>query len=141
MTGGKPRPRLLTAPQAKKKIQDKLRERAIERDGSCVVGKYPHFLPYQWHACGPHKKDGSIIVQAEHLVGRANSASYADMDNIVLLCLRHHFFFKQQHGALYWEIIRRHIGEERWAKVQDWEANKQPTHMVAADWRSALENL
>ncbi len=141
MTGGKPREVKLIASEIKKLIQAKLRENAIERDKTCVIGQYTHWLPYNWRLCGPLRKDGQIIVQAEHLVGRANSASYADMDNIVLLCMRHHFHFKKQHGALYWELIKRHIGEHRWNKVQLWERDQVPHHMVAGDWRIALEKL
>lgn len=141
MTGGKPRVKALTVSQLKKEIQARLRELAIERDGTCVVSKYQHLLPHAHLHCGPRRKDGQLVLQAEHLVGRANSASYADMDNIVLLCMRHHFYFKQQHGALYWEIIRGHIGEYRWNKVQSWEQDKTPHHMVTADWRACLALL
>lgn len=125
----------------KRDIQAKLRQRAIERDGSCVIGQYQHWLPFQYQECGPHRNDGELILQAEHLVGRANSASYADMDNIILLCMRHHFFFKKQHGALYWELVRKHIGEARWAKVQQYELDHFPHHFVKQDWKDQLDGL
>jgi len=141
MTGGKPRVEKPTASKIKKLLQAKLREKAIERDGMCVIGQHLDSLPDQWRLCGNYTKDGRLILQAEHLVGRANSRSYADMDNIVLICLRHHFFFKQQCGALYWDIIRRHIGEERWGKIEAWEKDKSPHHMVAGDWQNILDSL
>ncbi len=131
-----------SSPQLKKQIQALLRKRAIERDGSCIVGQHRALLPQNWHVCGPLRQDGEIIVQAEHLVGRASSASYGNMDNIVLLCMRHHFHFKKQHGALYWEIVRKHIGEKRWEQVQQWEADSwKPTRMFTADWLSLKEAL
>jgi hypothetical protein len=141
MTGGKPRIVAPSVSQLKKMIQARLREKAIERDRTCVVAQHAPLLPQNWLVCGSYRKDGELIVQAEHLVGRANSASYADMDNIILLCQRHHFYFKTQHPMLYWEIVRLHIGPDRWAKVQAWESDHTPHHMVAADWRSALANL
>ena len=141
MTGGKPLVKKLTVSELKKKIQAKLREKAIERDKTCVVGQHPSSLPPQWLRCGRYRKDGQMVVQAEHLVTRANSASFADMDNIILLCSNHHGYFKPQHGWLYWEIVRFHIGEKRWNKIKKWELDHTPHHMVTADWRLALENL
>lgn len=123
----------------KRQIQAKLREKAIERDETCTIGKYPSFLPQNWLLCGSYRSDGELVVQAEHLVSRGNSASYGDMDNIVLLCKNHHIFFKKHHPALYWEIIRKHIGEERWAKVQKWEAESWKP--VKVNFSQALEAL
>ncbi|RJQ33861.1 hypothetical protein C4568_03610 [Candidatus Parcubacteria bacterium] len=133
--------------KAKERIQKLLRLNAIKRDGECVMRQQEHLLPQKYFECGPYRKDGQIVVQAEHLVGRANSACFADMDNIVLLCQRHHFYFKQQHGALYWHIIRLVIGEERWEKVQAWEREAKAhkaTRVFLAEWEEKaveLENL
>lgn len=135
LTGGKPRPKTKTLSQLKKEIQAKLRERAIERDGGCVLRHYT-----EAGKCGGYSSKG-LILQGEHLVGRANSASYADMDNIVCLCKNHHFYFKRQHGAVYWDLVRVHIGEERWSKICAWERDKTPHHFVAGDWRDILEGL
>ena len=131
----------LPSSKLKKLIQAKLRENAIARDKECVLRQYEELLPTKYLECGPFRKDGQVIVQAEHLVGRSNSQCYADMENIVLICQRHHFYFKPQHGALYWHIIRKIIGEERWEKVQAWEADKSPHRMFTQDWRDALERL
>lgn len=110
----------------KRKIQAKVRELAIERDKTCVIGKYPSLLPQNWILCGSYTKDGKLILQAEHLVSRANTAFYADMDNILLVCSRHHLFFKQQCGQIYWDIVRKHLGEEHWEKVQMWARDRSP---------------
>ena len=141
MTGGRPRVKVLSVSKVKKAIQAKLREKAIERDKTCVIGQNGSLLPLNWRVCGERRQDGEIIVQAEHLVGRANSASYGDMDNIVLLCKRHHFYFKTQHAALYWDIIRKYIGEKRWAKVQKWEHDHTPHHFVVSEWRALFTSL
>jgi hypothetical protein len=112
----------------KRQIQAKLRLNAIERDGGCVL-------------MGKTTMECNEVLQAEHLVSRANSASFADMENIVCLCSHHHIFWKPQNQARYWELIRRHIGEERWAKVQAWAKDKSPHPMKRWDWEQALEKL
>lgn len=122
--------------KTKGRIQALLRLRAIERDGGCVLRDYPIT-----GECGPYKADGDLILQAEHLVGRANSISYGDLDNIVCLCMKHHFYFKKQHGALYWSLIEEIIGPERWEKVQAWERDKSPHRMYASDWLRIEESL
>jgi hypothetical protein len=119
----------------KKKIQAKLRQKAIERDGGCILRLYP-----ETGHCGGYSALG-LILQAEHLVGRANSESYADMDNIVCICLNHHFFFKKRHGLVYWDVIKRHIGAKRWAKVKAWENDHSPHRFYIADWKRILAEL
>jgi hypothetical protein len=56
------------------------------------------------------------------------------MRNIVCLCQRHHGYFKVQNGALYWVLIRRHIGEERWGWLQRVIADRKICPMSASDW-------
>ena len=125
----------------KRAIQAKLRENAIVRDKTCVISQHPEDVPENWKECGKYRKDGQLIVQAEHLCGRSQSACYADMDNIVLLCMRHHFYFKTQRAPIYWDIIRKHVGEERWAKVKAWEKDTSVHRFSAEDWRTKLQAL
>lgn len=125
----------------KRQIQAKLRENAILRDKTCVISQHFEDVPDNWKVCGPIKKDGFLILQAEHLCGRAKSNCYADMDNIVLICMRHHFYFKTQRAPLYWDIIRKHIGEERWAKVKAWDKDNAVYRFSAEDWRTKLNSL
>lgn len=110
--------------EIKEEIQALLREIGLLRDGGCVLR---HFKEAGY--CGGRRQsDNALILQAEHLVTRSNSASFADMRNIVILCRNHHMFFKTQHGSLYWELIRRHVGEERWKWIErvrdDWTPHK-----------------
>ena len=91
--------------------------------------------------CGGLRNDGELILQAEHLNGRANSVSYGDMDNIVCLCLNHHHFFKKRQSALYWVLIEKHIGAERWKKVSGWIMDKSAHRMYTADWLRIEEEL
>ena len=125
----------------KRQIQAKLRENAIARDKTCVISQHLEDVPDNWRQCGKYRKNGQLIVQAEHLCGRANSQCYADMDNIVLVCMRHHFYFKTQRAPIYWDIIQKHIGEERWAKVQAWEKDNGVYRFNADEWRDKLLSL
>jgi hypothetical protein len=119
--------------EVKRRIQAFLRECVIIRDGGCVLRLYP-----ESGACGGCRNDGQLILQAEHLVTRSNSVSYGDLRNIVCLCQRHHGFFKPQYSRLYWELIERHIGPERWAWIKRVEADRRPYRFYLADWK-ALE--
>jgi hypothetical protein len=46
----------------------------------------------------------------------------------------HHGYFKQQNGALYWDLIRRHIGPERWAWLQRVIADRRSYAMGIYEW-------
>lgn len=111
----------------KKDIQALVRQIAIIRDGGCILRLFP-----EAGQCGGYRNDGELILQAEHLVTRSNSATYGDMRNIVCLCAHHHGHFKPQYSRLYWDIIRKHLGEERWEWIEKVEADKSP-HKV--DWK------
>lgn len=121
----------------KKVIQGLVREIGIIRDGGCVLRHYP-----QAGACGGHRKDGELILQAEHYVTRANSATFGDMRNIGILCQHHHGNFKPQHSRLYWDLIRQHIGEQMWEWIkrveEDRTAHKIDWKLVEIDLRMQL---
>lgn len=117
----------------KKEVQSLVRAIAIARDGGCVLR---HFS--EAGKCGGVRSDGELILQAEHLLTRSNSGTFGDMRNIVCLCLRHHSFFKTQHGKIYWELIRKHIGEKRWSWLKRAEQDRTP-HKV--DWKLAIIDL
>ncbi len=99
--------------ELKAEIQALLRKSAIKRDKTCVLADYP-----ETGACGSHTKSGNLILQAEHLNSRSNTATFGDMRNIVLLCQRHHIYWKPQNSELYWKLIKEIIGKERWAWYQ-----------------------
>jgi hypothetical protein len=67
-------------------------------------------------------------------VTRANSISYADLRNVVCLCKHHHLNFEPQHGRLYWELIRSHIGEADWTWLKGVEADHKPYRFYLSDW-------
>jgi len=113
--------------QCKKRIQALLRQLAIKRDQGCVLRHYQEDLPSSYANCNQ-------ILQAEHLNTRGSSGSFGDMRNIVCLCQRHHIFFKPQHSQLYWEIIEKHVGEERWAYYKRVRDDHSPHPMRLWDW-------
>ena len=84
--------------------------------------------------CGGYRKDGELILQAEHLVSRERSVSFPDMRNIVCLCFFHHSFFKRKNGALYWDLVEKHIGRERWGWIQKVLRDHKAYPMSVYDW-------
>ena len=108
----------------KDEIQALLRQIVIKRDGGCVL----RYIP-EAGTCGGYKKDGNLIFQAEHLISRSHNVSFADLRNIVCLCKYHHGYWKPQNSRLYWELIEKIVGEERWAWIKKTEADKKPYKM------------
>ena len=116
-----------TTKEIKDEIQALLRQIVIIRDKGCWLKNYP-----EAGACGGYRKDGTIILQAEHLHTRSNSASFADHRLVICICKRHHIYWKPQHSARYNELAELFIGKERtklWKRVR--EANS-PHKM---DWK------
>ncbi len=105
----------------KTEIQALLREMAIIIDGGCILRHYP-----EAGECGGRRNDGELILQAEHLITRSNMATFGDMRNIVCLCRHHHGHFKPEHSLLYWDLVRRYVGEDRWKWIQRALADKSP---------------
>jgi hypothetical protein len=122
----------------KDRIQALVREIVIARDGGCV------FRWSQWSPvppCNGYAKDGHLILQADHLVTRANSATYADTRLIVCVCRGHHFW-KTYNKERYDEIVRSLIGPERcalWSKMHD--ERYIPRRKFTYDWRKDLAAL
>lgn len=129
-----------TTTELKADIQALLRELAIKTYGTCVLSKYP-----ETGKCGSYTKSGNLILQAEHLNGRSNTATFGDMRNIVLLCQRHHIYWKPQNSEKYWELIRKIIGEERWnwykRASEDRKAYKIDLKLVKLALEQDLKNL
>lgn len=119
--------------ETKERIQALLRDTVIITDGGCILRFYSEAGP-----CGGYTNAGDLILQAEHLVTRANSVSYGDLRNLVCLCRDHHLKFKPQHGRIYWELIERYVGPERWAWIKSVEADERahkPHRFTLYDWQ------
>lgn len=109
--------------ELKNEIQGVLRAIVTLRDGGCILRHYP-----EAGNCGGYRKDGVLILQAEHLHTRANAASFADSRLVICICRNHHIFYKPQHADEYYRIVRKHIGPERSALLtrvqEDYMAHK-----------------
>lgn len=103
--------------QLKRDIQALLRAIAIKRDGGCIL----------------RGRGGcSEVLQADHLITRANSATYGDPRNIICLCVYHHIFFKKQYSQIFWEMVEQKVGPARWAWYK--LARDDKTHQKM-DWQ------
>jgi hypothetical protein len=84
--------------------------------------------------CNGYAKDGHLILQADHLIKRANGATYAVTRLIVCVCKGHHGW-KKWNEARYNEIVRTLLPPDR---VAHWDkahaARYQPTRMFTSDW-------
>src|SRR5437868_6663230 len=108
--------------KVKDDIQWCLRQFVIQRDGGCILRHYTDIAG----ECGGYRNDGELILQAEHLHTRANSASYAHPDLVVCLCKRHHIFWKPQHADEYYRLVKQHIGANRMALLERGQADQRP---------------
>lgn len=113
----------------KDRIQDLVREIVILRDDTCVlygVADVP--------SCNGHAKDGHLILQADHLITRSNSATYSDTRLIVCICKGHHGW-KKWNEERYNEVMRSVLPTARvslWLQCQD--ARYRSVRMRASDW-------
>jgi hypothetical protein len=101
----------------KRTIQAKLREGAILRDGGCLLRHFP-----EAGRCGGIRKDGELILQAEHLITRANSATYADLRNVICICRNHHIFFNLNIVFFIGDLLKKELariagGGSSWPKL------------------------
>jgi hypothetical protein len=120
----------------KDEIQQLVRAIVILRDGGCILRNTPD-VP----ACNGVRKDGQQILQADHLITRANSATYADTRLIVCVCKGHHGW-KKWHQKQYEAAVRSLLSTER---VALWDRAEQdswrPKRTGASDWRLEIAAL
>jgi hypothetical protein len=86
-------------------------------------------------------KDGQLVLQADHLITRANSATYADTRLIVCVCEGHHGW-KKWHKPEYDALVKSVIGADRatlWERCE--EDSWRPHRKYAADWRLHIAAL
>ena len=117
----------------KDEIQGLLRSIAIIRDGGCVLRDYP-----QTGKCGGYTKDGNLILQYDHLNSRTHSISFADERLGVLVCKRHHIFYKPQYPFEYERCVIDAIGKERADLLYKVRQDRRAYKM---DWKLELLRL
>lgn len=118
-----------TTKELRDEIQAVLRQIVIIKDGGCFLRNYTDRITPQYRNCGGYRKDGELILQAEHLHSRSNANSFSDPRLIVCCCQRHHIYYKAQHSAEYNELAREYIGQER-AKLWDRVKNDHKPYKV-----------
>ena len=101
----------------KREIQYVAREIVIARDGGCVLRDL-HYdgIP----ECNGYANNGQLILQADHLVTRSNSATFADTRLIVCVCKGHHSWKSLGSNARkkeYDELVRTLVPE----RVKLWD--------------------
>lgn len=127
----------------KEKIQDKVRDIVILRDGGCVL-RNPYIIQqdlFNIPPCNGYRKDGELILQADHLITRANSATFAETRLIVCVCKGHHGW-KKWHEEEYNAVLRGILPQERvdlWdrCKADRWKPRKAGVY----DWKLSLVAL
>lgn len=127
----------------KDSIQAILRAIVIQRDGGCILRNVtPHQFaenPVNVPPCNGHTKAGELILQADHLITRANGATFADHRLVVCVCKGHHGWKSvgsNMRKARYDEIVMSIIEPQRvalWlaAERDSWK----PVRYTLSDWK------
>lgn len=117
-----------TTAELKQEIQDLVRDIVILRDGGCILRNI--------------RRCNDSVLQADHLITRANSATFADTRLIVCLCRTCHGGFKKWHKEEYDELIKSILPKNRlelWEKCQ--KDSWRPVRTGAHDWKLAIVGL
>lgn len=116
-----------TTTELKKEIQALVRSIVIERDGGCILKKY--------------RRCEDEVLQADHLITRANSATFADTRLIVCICRSCHGW-KHWHKEEYDDLVKSILPKERvelWDKCQ--RDSWRPKRTGASDWKLQIISL
>lgn len=123
----------------KEEIQKLVREIVILRDGGCI------FKKEKGHICTGYANDGHLILQADHLITRANSETFADTRLIVCVCKGIHGWkslASNMRKEEYDRRVKKLIPEETIELWDKCEKNRfNPYRMGAMDWRMEIVNL
>ncbi len=132
--------------QDKKEIQRLVRLIVTHRDGGCILRNLRHCggeatveYVYEQVALVP-KIFSNNIIQADHLVTRANSATYADTRLIVCLCKGCHMW-KKYHEAEYNKLVRTQLPNDRKLLWDKCEEQRHAHKTKKMDWKLEIINL
>lgn len=124
-----------TTAELKKEIQYLLREICILRDKKCVL----HGIK-----CRHEYGDEGIVFQAEHLIERSNSETFADPRLVVLVCRNCHYWkhIKKSNHDQYDAWVKSRLSSERLELWNRCIANRFNSYkMGASDWKMEICNL
>lgn len=117
----------------KEEIQDLLRQVVMKRDGGCVLRGIRH--------CGGELDTEGVVIQADHLITRGNSATYADSRLVVCICKSCHGW-KHYNEREYDEVVKTVLSEET---IELWDKclkdSWNPTRKYSADWKLHILQL
>lgn len=140
-------------------IQAYLRAIVIKRDGGCIIEHFrrktvedcaeyryePTYPVCGVPPCNGYKKDGTLILQADHLITRANGATFADSRLVVCVCKGHHGWKSvgsNMRKAQYDAIVRQLLPADRVALWDRCEKESwRPTRTTLYDLKLQLAAL
>jgi len=122
-----------TTAELKREIQALVRQIVMKRDGGCVIRDL--------RPCGGVLGTVGVVFQADHLITRSNSATYADTRLIVCVCKGCHMW-KKFHKEDYDVLVKTVLSKER-VKLWDDSLALQhiPKRVGAYDWKLAIVAL
>ena len=120
-----------TVAEQKKEIQFLLRQIVIQRDKGCILRNIRY--------CGGELGNEGVIFQADHLISRSNSATFADSRLVVCVCKRCHGWKSvgsNKRKAEYDQLVKPLLSKERqklWEKCEKdlW----MPKRTGSNDWK------
>lgn len=123
--------------EQKQEIQSLLLQIVILRDGGCIL------RGFYWHTCNGFANDGHLILQADHLITRSNSATFADSRLVVCVCKGAHGWKSVGSNARkseYDEIVKSILPKER---VDLWVKCERDSWRITSkmDWKLEIANL
>lgn len=128
-----------TVAEQKREIQSLLRQIVILRDGKCILYGIK---------CGHIVGMEGVVWQAEHLIERSNSATYADHRLVVLVCRNCHGWkhFKKSNHDQYDAWVRTRLSKDRvelWDRCREesWRTSKVDWKLELAVLKSELQKL
>lgn len=111
----------------KERIQEKLRQLAIILYGDCEAKKEGH-----GNCWGP--------LQADHIETRGSANTYALIANIILLCSRHHLWWKRQFPGLWSILVEKKRGAGTIERLHHMAIHNNRTNLLS-DWLAAEKIL
>lgn len=123
----------------KKEIQAVLREIVMLRDKGCLL---------RMERCGNELDAPGVVFQADHLIERSNSATYANPDLLVCLCKGCHGWkhFKKSNHDAYNAMVKEILPEHRvklWEKceAESWRTSKMDWQLELTALRQILSKM
>ena len=124
----------------KQEIQDKVRFIVCYRDGGCILRDLRHCggeAHIEKTLEGEYKIISKSVIQGEHLISRANSATFADTRLIVCICRNCHGW-KEFNKDEYDDLVKSVISKERVVLWEKCEADRRAHKTYKMDWEMEL---